>query len=143
MAVDLSPCSAEALRIALGLAAALGAAVDVVYVLEPSSGTLGRSGPGVESEVDALDRLRAFVSAAGGSSAAPMTERVEHGNVCQQIVALAAGADVDLVVMGTYGRTGRARSMIGSIAETVVRTSPRPVLTVQEPAARDTSAGRA
>jgi nucleotide-binding universal stress UspA family protein len=43
----------------------------------------------------------------------------------------------DLIVMGTLGRTGRPLALVGSVAESVVRTSPRPVLTVREDARAD------
>jgi nucleotide-binding universal stress UspA family protein len=63
-----------------------------------------------------------------------MTERIEHGDPYDRIVSLATDEDFDLIVIGTHGRTGRLQALIGSVAESVVRTSPTPVLTVREAA---------
>jgi nucleotide-binding universal stress UspA family protein len=54
-----------------------------------------------------------------------------------EILRYARSADIDLIVMGTHGRTGLARVVLGSVAETVVRTAPCPVLTLhsREPGA--------
>jgi nucleotide-binding universal stress UspA family protein len=60
------------------------------------------------------------------------TERhVESGVPHTAILDCAAANDVDLVVMGTHGRTGLDHYLIGSVAERVVRQSPAPVLTVR------------
>ena len=49
------------------------------------------------------------------------------------IVEYATAHAIDLVVMGTHGRAGMARLLVGSVAETVVRRAPCPVLTVRHP----------
>jgi nucleotide-binding universal stress UspA family protein len=56
---------------------------------------------------------------------------VESGVPHAEILEYAEGADIDLIVMGTHGRTGLDHYLIGSIAERVVRQSPVPVLTVR------------
>lgn len=61
---------------------------------------------------------------------------VEHAAPADAILTYAGAADIDLIVMGTHGRTGVAHLLMGSVAETVVRGAPCPVLTVRhEPAA--------
>ncbi len=55
---------------------------------------------------------------------------VEHGSAPLAICDYAAKHDVDLIVMGTHGRTGLGRILIGSVAEKVVRHSSCPVLVV-------------
>ena len=50
-----------------------------------------------------------------------------------EVVGVHVEDDVDLIVMGTHGRTGLAHMMIGSVAEKVVRRAPCPVLTVKHP----------
>jgi universal stress protein A len=57
---------------------------------------------------------------------------VRRGYPEQVIVELAQEKDVDLIVMGTRGRTGLAHVALGSIAERVVRDAPCPILTVKE-----------
>jgi nucleotide-binding universal stress UspA family protein len=47
-----------------------------------------------------------------------------------EILRYAKSANIDLIVMGTHGRTGLARVVLGSVAEAVVRAAPCPVLTV-------------
>jgi nucleotide-binding universal stress UspA family protein len=49
------------------------------------------------------------------------------------IVSYAASGRIDLIVIGTHGRGGMARLLLGSVAERVVRTAPCPVLTVHHP----------
>ena len=56
------------------------------------------------------------------------------GNPAAAIVEVAATEGVDLIVMGTHGRTGLARLVMGSIAEAVLRGAPCPVLVCKSPA---------
>jgi nucleotide-binding universal stress UspA family protein len=55
------------------------------------------------------------------------------GNTFLEIIQVARDGDVDMIVMGTHGRTGWAHVLIGSVAERVVREAPCPVLTVKHP----------
>ena len=80
---------------------------------------------------DLISGLRDFVGALGSGSV-PITERLEQGEPQERIVTLARDEGFDLIVMGTLGRTGRPLTLVGSVADSVVRTSPRPVLTVRE-----------
>jgi nucleotide-binding universal stress UspA family protein len=51
----------------------------------------------------------------------------------EAIVDYARQAGIDLIVMGTHGRSGMSQLLVGSVAERVVRTAPCPVLTVKQP----------
>jgi universal stress protein A len=51
-----------------------------------------------------------------------------HGVPFQTIIDTAKGKDVDLIIMGTHGRTGLTHALMGSVAEKVVRLAPCPVL---------------
>jgi nucleotide-binding universal stress UspA family protein len=62
-----------------------------------------------------------------------VTADVIQGPVSATITAYAGDADFDLIVMGTRGRGGFAHVFMGSIAESVIRTAPCPVLTVKSP----------
>jgi universal stress protein A len=64
----------------------------------------------------------------------PLELRIEVGHPFEQILALAEREPVDLIVLGTHGRTGLAHTVLGSVAERVVRLAPCPVLTVRAPA---------
>ena len=50
-----------------------------------------------------------------------------------EIILYAKAKDIDLIVMGTHGRTGLKHVLMGSVAESVVRKSPCPVLTIRDP----------
>lgn len=58
----------------------------------------------------------------------------KEGNPTEDIVEYAKKNDVDLIVMGTHGRTGLDRLLMGSVVEAVMRRAPCPVLTVKQPA---------
>jgi nucleotide-binding universal stress UspA family protein len=62
-----------------------------------------------------------------------MTPLLKEGDARKAILSMAKELDADLVCIGTHGRRGVARALIGSVAESVVRTSPVPVLTVHGP----------
>jgi nucleotide-binding universal stress UspA family protein len=55
---------------------------------------------------------------------------ISEGPPAPAIVQVAVRQKVDLIVIGTHGRTGVKRFLLGSVAERVVRTSRKPVLTV-------------
>ena len=67
-------------------------------------------------------------------SGVPIETMLKTGDARQTIVAVASFIHADLIVMGTHGRTGLSRVLIGSVAENVVRTATVPVLTVKPPA---------
>ena len=64
----------------------------------------------------------------------PLELRVQVGHPVEQILDVVTRDHVDLIVMGTHGRTGLAHAVMGSVAERVVRLSPCPVLTVKKAA---------
>jgi nucleotide-binding universal stress UspA family protein len=80
-----------------------------------------------ERSVDSyLDQLVDRARAAGIAT----TQRTLFGSTHREICAIAAELDVDLIVIGTHGRTGISHALLGSVAERVVRRAPCPVLTV-------------
>lgn len=123
--VDLSSCSRSSLEFACSLAATCGATVEVLFV----SGA--NSPPQKVNSADAAE-LQRFVASVPGSAGVPVSQRIESGDTRERIVALGA-AGFDAIVLGTHGRTGRPRSLAGSVAEGVVRTATCPVITVREP----------
>src|SRR5262249_38840571 len=60
-------------------------------------------------------------------------QEVREGTPFYEIVRLAKDKDIDLIVMGTHGRSGLVHMLLGSVAEKVVRKAPCPVLTVRHP----------
>jgi nucleotide-binding universal stress UspA family protein len=63
----------------------------------------------------------------------PVERRLEEGDPATEICRVAKEAGCELIAMGTHGRTGFGRFLMGSVAEQVVRRAPCPVLTVKAP----------
>ena len=82
--------------------------------------------------VDAERRLRALAAEVAGKGVAVRTA-VGHGDAGAEIVRIANDEGADLIVIATHGTTGWRHAMFGSVAEKVVRTAHRPVLTVPAP----------
>lgn len=83
-----------------------------------------------ESAETILEEASSFASEAGVQ---PASEVVEYApSIYKAILEFIEEQDIDLVVVGTHGRTGIDRYMLGSVTEYLVRTSPIPVLTVRE-----------
>lgn len=64
----------------------------------------------------------------------PIRRATRYGNTLREICHYARKYHIDLLILGTHGRTGLNQFLIGSVAERVVRVSPCPVLTVRHPA---------
>lgn len=58
---------------------------------------------------------------------------LREGVAWEEINKVADAIDADVIVIGTHGRKGLARALLGSVAENVVRTATRPVLTIHGP----------
>jgi nucleotide-binding universal stress UspA family protein len=130
---DLSDPCAEAFRVACSLAGDHVARVIVVHVPEPLAAPAGMAPapPPPEGHRGGMEEwlCRAHQSAPG----IQVECRVEAGDVATGIVSAARATACDLIVMGTHGRTGLGRLLMGSVAETVLRTAPCPVLVVKAP----------
>jgi nucleotide-binding universal stress UspA family protein len=124
--------------VALELARATGASLLLVHVLprwplRPDASLALRTYDEIVRTLRArgrtqVDRLVARVKAAGVPVSATI---VEFGVPAAQIVRLAKSRHADIIVMGTRGRTGLARAVLGSVATRVVATAACPVLTVR------------
>lgn len=147
VAVDFSEVSGLALERALELASATpGAEVHVVNVLSPYE---SRFAPEISASAlsSAAAELRAYVETqsqafrakhgrAGGETPKRIVAHQRAYSPAQEIAQLAADLDADLVVIGTHGRRGISRALLGSVAETTVRYAPCPVLVVRPKAVR-------
>jgi nucleotide-binding universal stress UspA family protein len=79
-----------------------------------------------KTETELADLVRTHLTDPGSA-----TVKVTLGKPAEEILQVARDEAVDLIVMGTHGRTGLRHVLLGSIAETVVRTAPCPVFTVK------------
>jgi len=130
---DFSEYSEHALRTACALARDYGARLVPLHVA--ASPTIGYAEgiipPDPESYLEAVrDQLaRLDVPDVGIQP----DRRLEEGDPVSEILRVARETGADLIVMGTHGRTGLSRLLMGSVAELVVRRSSCPVLTVKTP----------
>jgi len=128
--VDYSEPSRRALRYALAIARWHGADIAVLHVQDAR-----RHLAGVEagSDPDLAERtcqeLRQFIDDAGGSNRHAQVQ-IANGRAVPGILEHATRGASDLVVMGTNGRSGVARSVLGAVTEAVVRQATMPVLTI-------------
>ncbi len=76
------------------------------------------------------EALRTVTASVFGAEAESVTTELAVGRPVEQIIAHARAFRADLVVVGTTGRTGALRLLLGSVAEKVVRRATLPVLTV-------------
>ncbi|HEX3761457.1 MAG TPA: universal stress protein [Kofleriaceae bacterium] len=134
--VDFSASSREALRIAVELAGASGSLV-VAHVWEPpvwSTGEAPAAPEVIQQMVEAEQaQLETWAATAKQVGAREVAVQFLTGVAWDAIVTLLRNDPaIDLVVMGTHGRTGLQHVLLGSVAEKVVRHAPCPVLVVRE-----------
>ena len=128
---DGSEAVDDAVERALDLARQYGATIHALYVVQPVytvDGGFDRIYDALEATGEAATRDVADRAEAAGVDA--VTE-VSLGSPHREILDYAAENDVDLIVMGTHGRTGLDRYLLGSVTEKVVRLADVPVLTVR------------
>ena len=130
---DFSEASAHALKMAAMLARDYSARLILLHAMEPPIyyGELGVSFSAPESHRDsALDRINALVN-----SLAPLHAEVFllDGVAAPEILRVAEEEHADMIVLGSHGRTGMGRVLMGSVAENIARKSPCPVLIVKTP----------
>ena len=131
---DLSPASQHALTWATSLARDCGATLVIVHVEEPPTAYGGGElYAGAEQAMNRADLQKALTEIAPCDPAVPCVHKLLVGDPAGMIVETAESEKVDLVVMGTHGRTGLKRLLMGSVAEAVVRRARCPVLTVKQP----------
>ena len=132
---DFSAPSEYAFQVSCSLARDYGAKLVVLHVDMPPV-TIGEVISYMEPE-EYKEKLWAEFHRLEASEPAIRDLRVEtklvEGNPAKEILKAARDIKPELIVMGTHGRTGLGRLLMGSVAEEVVRRSPFPVLTVKTP----------
>ena len=133
---DFSSASDQALRHAVQLARATGAALHVLYASVLHKGPFAAT---VDSSAETGEKIRAqLLEAPDGSKVTDITGEIQVETAVVRNIAAgpaildyADDHDIDTIVMGTHGRRGVRRMLLGSVAEEVVRRAECPVLTVR------------
>jgi nucleotide-binding universal stress UspA family protein len=138
VATDFSETSNAAIDYAVTFAALTGGSVTIVHAYEiPFLGvpdlTLIASGDVLGRIEDAAHASLRACAATHRSRGVALHTVLRQGSAYVQINAVADDVNADLIVIGTHGRRGVARMLIGSVAENVIRTATRPVLTIHAP----------
>jgi nucleotide-binding universal stress UspA family protein len=137
--VDFSRTSEAALLYGAAMTKVFEASIHLLHVVE----TIAGAEP-LELQIDARKPIEDAIQAKALEdlqrllSAEDQTQlraefAVEWGSPLVEIVRYAKAQSIDLVVMGTHGRSGIKHVIIGSVAENVVRSAPCPVMTVRHP----------
>lgn len=129
---DGSRGNSPAVKQAIGLAAETGAELHVLFVVEDLPYAPEMMDGQLEARLreigeDAIEDIRARADEAGVT----IETAIEDGIPNRTIIEYADENGIDLIVMGTHGRSGLDRYLLGSVTERVVRTAKKPVLTVQ------------
>lgn len=132
---DGSTAATHAAEHLVRLAAALDATVHVLSVVDDSAlGPDVRSTvAGKESEQAATDAVETVVSDAEAHGVTDTVRHIEHGTPAEEILDCIESNDIHGVGMGTTGKRGTNRILLGSVAEKTVRSAPVPVMTVTKP----------
>jgi nucleotide-binding universal stress UspA family protein len=133
-ATDLSDAGRHALELATALARDSGATLIIAHVEEPPMAYGGGEFYYGVEEPDREALRKALCEIVPADPAVPVVHKLLVGDPAESIVQLAKADEVDLIVMGTHGRKGLTRLLMGSVAEAVVRKAGCPVLTVKQPA---------
>ena len=131
--VDFSSCSDAALAYASSLAQDSEAKLHIVFAYEePFAYTDGFGGfvppADLDQEQENLQTIKPSIEGV------PFCREFIVGTPTDSLLNYAKEHDIDLIVMGTHGRTGLMRLLMGSVAEAVVRRAPCPVVTIRQPA---------
>jgi nucleotide-binding universal stress UspA family protein len=135
VAFDFSDTSMSALTYGENLAHTFGGRLHVLHVADviaTSTAQFYPEGPGdpeVKATELAMNQLCAFLSSHDGPAATPAV-RLSR-SPADAIVKYAREIHADIIVVGTHGRGGMSRLLMGSVAEHVVRNAPCPVLVVR------------
>jgi len=139
VATDGSDASDLAAQAAVEVASRSGGSIAAVYVVDVTR--LARL-PGYASFPGIKDQLLALMQKEGREATAriedlavkagvPCQKIVAEGNPSEELLKIAVESKADLLIMGSVGRSGLNRFLLGSVAEKVVRNSKVPVLLVR------------
>jgi nucleotide-binding universal stress UspA family protein len=127
---DFSSYANQAYFHAVALAEKHNASLSIIFVYSPSFGTPEVHGTGEDGREHWRTQLAQIRPL---DSTIPVQHTFLEGDPATEIVRYATEAGVDLIVLGTHGRSGLERLLMGSVAEKVLRDAPCSVLVVKLP----------
>ncbi|MBD2713712.1 universal stress protein [Microvirga sp. STR05] len=116
--IDFSVATEALVTYSAALAAGTGGELRLLHVLEPQPVPASEMG----ADAELKQRLQFYQDAATAAGAS-VTTAIAWGNAAQEIVEEARRYPADIIVIGAHGQTGLTRFLMGSTAETVVRTA--------------------
>ncbi len=135
--IDFSEFSTQALRYGQELCETFGAELHLLHTLEVHVSNTPQFAFGLalpdrfqESTEQVIRRMNELAAGAWAENKKVVRETA-HGSPTVEIVNYAKVHDIDIIVIGTHGRTGLSHVLMGSVAEYVVRQAPCPVLVVR------------
>jgi nucleotide-binding universal stress UspA family protein len=130
---DFSPLSEYAFHLACALARDYGAHLVLLHV-KPPEVIAGEMYPLPADPAETWEVLQGQLEQLRPDDPAiPVSYVLKEGEPVTEILQTAEATHCDLIVMGTHGRTGVGRLLMGSVAESVLRRAPCPVLTAKAP----------
>ncbi|MBX3395020.1 MAG: universal stress protein [Phycisphaerae bacterium] len=138
---DFSDLSLQALKYARSFAESFKAELHVLHIVDEASiywtavaPNTVPIGPSINELMEiAESEMQRFVQAQLADLKAPMVTEVLSGRPFMEIIRYAREKTIDLIVIGTHGRSGLHHVLLGSVAEKIVRKAPCPVLTIRHP----------
>ena len=130
---DFSELAAFAFRLACSLARDYGARLVVLHVAEPPMAFAGEGVLMLPSAVDVKTLQERLHQLRPPDPKIQVDHLLVEGPAASEILRVAEETRCDVIVMGTHGRTGLGRLLMGSVAEQLVRRAPCPVVTVKTP----------
>jgi len=135
IATDGSENSKKAISYGIGIAKLSGATVHTLYVVDTSSFSSIPMDGGWEEMYEILrkegEKAVSEVKELGEASGVNVRNVILEGHPSSEITTFAENNDADIIVVGTLGKTGLDRFLMGSVAEKVMRSSKIPVLIVR------------
>ena len=144
LAIDDSKFSDAAVQMIIAQASPQNTEVRVLHVLAPPSLLLGREMGGYDPELETVwkaqrEQAKALVTKTTGilrTSGFNVTSTLEEGDPKSRIIDVASEWNADLIVLGSHGRKGLDRFLMGSVAESVARHANCSVEIVRLPSVR-------
>ena len=135
LATDFSPISDTAIPYAAAICRRFGGTLHTVHVLSDTAVIMMTGGVDYVSMATLYDDAIAEAKEklqhiADGFEGIQHREYVQQGQIWKNLAAVVEENDIDLIILGTHGRTGLGKLLLGSVAEDILRHAPCPVLTI-------------